>query len=222
MGCVDVRCGRMQEACFGGWRWVYSSLLKGMVHEPSAAKIAEWRENLKEVVKGHVKGSRPSLAVKVTQHAKTLARESKQVSGKWMVFDKPMKNITEAQWDKVKEAVAAGKLGPVAKLAVGAPPGRVMCIYTYSFLDEDDVWRVLKNLQTMGVHPTSWKADFVTHVGLYSTKRVQNDSCDVLHVPNLQSGWFLPREMEGFTKRKLNAAEADVDMTVAPPHKMLI
>ena len=219
MGCVDVRCGRMQEACFGGWRWVYSSLLKGMVHEPSAAKIAEWRENLKEVVKGHVKGSRPSLAVKVTQHAKTLARESKQVSGKWMVFDKPMKNITEAQWDKVKEAVAAGKLGPVAKLAVGAPPGRVMCIYTYSFLDEDDVWRVLKNLQTMGVHPTSWKADFVTHVGLSSKKRFQND---MLHVPNFQSGWFLPREMEGFTKRKLNAAEADVDMTVAPPHKILI
>jgi hypothetical protein len=44
----------------------------------------------------------------------------------------------------------------------------------------------------------------------------------VLHVPNLQSGWFLPREMEGFTKRKLNAAEADVDMTVAPPYKILI
>ena len=217
----------MQETCFGGWRWVHSSLdhrdpRKGMVHEPSTATIAEWRENLKEVLKGHVRGSRPSLAVKMTQHAKTLARESKQVSGKWMVFDKPMHNITEAQWDKVKEAVAAGKLGPVAKLAVGAPPGRVMCIYTYSFLDEDDVWRVLKNLQTMGVHPTSWKADFVTHVGLYSTKRFQNDSCDVLHVPNLQSGWFLPREMEGFTKRKLNAAEADVDMTVAPPHKILI
>ena len=218
----------MQEACFGGWRWVHSSLVhldprKGMVHEPSTATIAEWRKNLNKVVKGHVKGSRPSLAVKMTQHAKTLARESKQVSGKWMVFDKPMNNITEAQWDKVKEAVAAGKLGPVAKLAVGAPPGRVMCIYTYSFLDEDDVWRVLKNLlHTMGVHPTSWKADFVTHVGLYSKKMFQNDSCDVLHVPNLQSGWFQPREMEGFTKRKLNAAEADVDMTVAPPHKILI
>ena len=47
----------MQEACFGGWRWVHSSLdhrdpRKGMVHEPSTATIAEWREILKEVIKG--------------------------------------------------------------------------------------------------------------------------------------------------------------------------
>jgi hypothetical protein len=115
-----------------------------------------------------------------------------------MLFDRPGKNITEAQWACVKAAVAAGNLGPVAKLAQGTPPGRVMCVYTYCFEDESDVFRVLKQLHTMGVYPTSWKADIVTYIGLYNTR----GSSGVLQVPNFQAGWFVPPAKQGPTKRK--------------------
>ena len=170
----------------GGWRWVHST---GSLHdhhnvpeEPSAATIALWQATLAKVIQNHV-GSRPSLGFKVTDCCKQLARESKQVSGKWMLFDRGDKNIKEEQWERVKKAVAGGKLGPVAKMSEGNPPGRVMCVYTHSFEDEKDIRRVLEQLQELGVYPTSWKADLLTYVGLI-------EKC-----PRLQSGWFLPHDI---------------------------
>ena len=104
-------------------------------HVPKVAMIQEWKGKVADLVKNHVKRSRPSLSDKVAKLVKEMARESNQVSGKWMVFENQTRDM-EGKWSKVKLALARSTLGPVAKLSESlCAGGRVMCIYTKSFED---------------------------------------------------------------------------------------
>ena len=139
-------------------------------HAPKAAMIQEWKGKVADLVQNHVKGSRPSLSDKVAKLVKEMARESNQVSGKWMVFENQTRDM-EGKWSKVKLALARSTLGPVAKLSESlCAGGRVMCIYTKSFEDFTDIRRVLHSLHDVGIHPTCWKADIMTYIGLYNSK----------------------------------------------------
>ena len=68
----------------------------------------------------------------------------------------------EQLWARVKRGVANGSLGPVAKFpARGSVKNAVILVYTRSFLDVDDVWRVYDALCHISASPVSWKADMM-------------------------------------------------------------
>ena len=170
-----------------GWRYAYCNTacldqrLTGDVYRaPDKTMLACWRDEIKAMASLHVRKSRPSLATKVTEYVKRVARETGYLSGKWMIFGTG--RSIENQWVKVKEAVHASQLGACAKFSDPSRdhPRRVICVYTYSFEDEEDIWRKLRTLHGMDVHPTSWKPDVLTHLGVTD--------------PELKSGWFNPAD----------------------------
>ena len=167
-----------------GWDYVYSRCQTGPTADvyrvPQEPIVMIWRNQLRAITSQHVRKSRPALAVKLTEYIKKAAREAGYLSGKWMIFGtgRPIEN----QWVKVKEAVNASQLGACAKFSDPSPdhPRRVICVYTYSFDDEEDIWRKLRTLHGMDVHPTSWKPDVLTHLGVTDRE--------------LKSGWFNPAD----------------------------
>ena len=170
-----------------GWRYAYCNTacldqrLTGDVYRaPDTTMLACWRDEIKAMASLHVRKSRPSLATKVMEYVKRVAREAGYLSGKWMIFGTG--RSIENQWVKVKEAVNASQLGACAKFSDPSRdhPRRVICVYTYSFEDEEDIWRKLRTLHGMDVHPTSWKPDVLTHLGVTD--------------PELKSGWFNPAD----------------------------
>ncbi|GAB1735386.1 hypothetical protein NU219Hw_g3020t1 [Hortaea werneckii] len=82
-----------------------------------------------------------------------LAMETGTTSGKWMLFPSP--DDLPRTWRLVAEATAAGKLGPVTKVATHDPSStkdeRVICVYTFDFTDIKDVHRVLNELAELGL-----------------------------------------------------------------------
>ena len=169
-----------------GWRYAYTTCLDqrltGDVYRaPDKNMLARWRDEMKAMASLHVRKSRPSLATKMAEYVKRVAREAGYLSGKWMIFGTAGRSI-ENQWVKVKEAVNASQLGACAKFSDPSRdhPRRVICVYTYSFEDEEDIWRKLRTLHGMDVHPTSWKPDVLTHLGVTD--------------PELKSGWFNPAD----------------------------
>ncbi|KAJ4992933.1 hypothetical protein SVAN01_01637 [Stagonosporopsis vannaccii] len=101
-----------------------------------------------------------------------LAVETGVLSGKWMLFPKA-EEVTET-WRNVVEAVITDRLGPMAKVAPDdGKDERLICIYTKDFRDDDDVLRVLKELEHMDLLPHSrsiyYKSDAFTYLDLYST-----------------------------------------------------
>lgn len=56
-------------------------------------------------------------------------------------------------WAKVARATANGELGIAAKICPREEPDRhrLVCVYTQDFNDKDDVARVLKRLQELGL-----------------------------------------------------------------------
>lgn len=175
------------ERVSGGWRWVDSPGERPASSVPDATTLGTMRHRIKMLMDNHKKGSRPSLHEKVTDAVKKMAQDSGCVVGKWMLIE-PTYKMDEA-WKKVKEGVRSNKLGFSAKMTDGPAGTRVMCIYTYSFLDETDVWRVLQQLRRMEIFPKTWKADIMTHIGLYSSKAASL-SAGGIYVPGLLMGWF--------------------------------
>ncbi len=185
----EVAASASSEVEDTGWRWAFEGTSTwGVV--PKDTMVHQWKRQVSNVIQVHVKGSRPSLAEKVTQLAKEMARECNEMSGKWMVFEKQTKNMDD-KWCKVKMALARRSLGPAAKLSLNKGD-RVMCIYTASFEDERDVWRVLQSLHSIGIYPTTWKADIVTYIGLYNLRK--HAGIHGLVVPGLTLGWFTPNK----------------------------
>lgn len=103
-------------------------------------------------------------------------------SGKWLVFTE----ISELDiiWQKIKKATKKGILGIYAKAATAKPKPnissqneKVICVYTYNWLDTDDVFRVEKKLRSIGIKQTLYyKADSDTAIGQYSNRGNQNIS----------------------------------------------
>ncbi|KAF9701411.1 hypothetical protein EKO04_001121 [Ascochyta lentis] len=106
------------------------------------------------------------------QHSLTkLAVETGVLSGKWMLFPKA-EEVTQT-WKTVVEAVISDRLGPTAKVAPDdGKDERLICIYTKDFRNEDDVLRVLQELEDLDLlrHGRSiyYKSDAFTYLDLYS------------------------------------------------------
>jgi hypothetical protein len=84
-------------------------------------------------------------------------------SGKWLIFCRKGEAL-DATWEKVVEALDAGKLGRSAKVSTmkhkpheSSPDEGVICVYTYSFDDLQDVRRVRQALRELGV---IWKIPY--------------------------------------------------------------
>ncbi|KAH3920329.1 hypothetical protein HBI56_068580 [Parastagonospora nodorum] len=105
------------------------------------------------------------------QRITDLAVECGVLSGKWMLFPK-LEEVNQV-WKKVVEGVINNRLGPTAKVAPdeGKPGDRLICIYTRDFRDQDDVLRVLLELETMGLVNSGrsiyYKSDAFTYLDLY-------------------------------------------------------
>lgn len=80
--------------------------------------------------------------------------------------------VTQA-WKKVVAGVIGGRLGPISKVAPdnGTPADRLICIYTKDFRDEENVLRILQEIESMGLLPHGrsiyYKSDAFTYLDLY-------------------------------------------------------
>jgi nitrogen regulatory protein PII len=76
-------------------------------------------------------------------------------TGKWLIFVR--RENVNAVWEKIKKANNEGKLGAWAKCSTAMPRKQfnpnthVICVYTYDFTDEEDVWRVEGELRKLGI-----------------------------------------------------------------------
>lgn len=95
-------------------------------------------------------------------------------SGKWLLFIDI--NKLDEIWLKIKKATEKGNLGTGAKAATAksnpnetSKTEKVICIYTYNWLDVDDVFRVEKELRKIGITSTLfYKTDKDTIEGKYT------------------------------------------------------
>lgn len=95
------------------------------------------------------------------------------VSGKWLVF--AYLSDHDAFWARIREATAAGRLGPESKAATALDRGTasnanslVTCVYTADHRDLADVGRVLAELRQLGISGRlNYKADSDTMSGKY-------------------------------------------------------
>ncbi|TLD35100.1 DUF1917-domain-containing protein [Venturia nashicola] len=123
------------------------------------------------------------------------AKKANMTCGKWMLF--PTTEDTPKVWLQVVEAVSAGKLGIMAKVATECKPGsndRLICIYSEDFTDVVDVRRQLETManlhlvQRQGGRPIYYKADAYTYLDIYSDnpyglKSSQYSSKDIFAMP---------------------------------------
>lgn len=96
--------------------------------------------------------------------------------GKWLIFES-LDKIDEV-WQKIKKATEEGILGHASKCSTAkpnpnsiSPNNAVICVYTYNCKDEDDVFRVEKNLRNLGITKTIYyKTNYDTAKGKYKKK----------------------------------------------------
>lgn len=77
-------------------------------------------------------------------------------SGKWLIFDS-IERVDDL-WIKIMNCLDTGLLGPEAKVSTSKfKPGfenrsnqRVICVYTESFQDKKDIWRIEKAIRDLG------------------------------------------------------------------------
>lgn len=112
------------------------------------------------------------------QQIEELAIETKVLTGKWMLF--PTVNNVPRTWRTICEAVSENRLGPEAKLATGSNKAeddgiRVICVYTKDFRDVEDIERVVRALDDLGLLPRDgnrsiyYKSDAYTWLDIKST-----------------------------------------------------
>jgi hypothetical protein len=109
----------------------------------------------------------------------------------------PTAEDTPKVWLQVVEAVSAGKLGVMAKVATEAKPGEnscLICIYTKDFTDVVDVRRELETMANLHLVQRNsgrgiyYKADAYTYLDIYSDnpyglKASQYSSKDIFSTP---------------------------------------
>lgn len=96
--------------------------------------------------------------------------------GKWLIFV-PVERVDQ-MWLKIKSATEAGKLGEMSKVATAKDnPNainssiKVICVYTYDWVDEKDVMRIREELRQLGVtRKIPYKADEDTESGKYANQ----------------------------------------------------
>lgn len=88
-----------------------------------------------------------------------LARTYNDVAGKWVLF--PFSTRVDEVWNRIARATVRGDLGTAAKVTTRLADGsrvHALCVYVRSFADVNDVTRVLRALQSLGI-VKRWKED---------------------------------------------------------------
>ncbi|CAK4026019.1 Hypothetical predicted protein [Lecanosticta acicola] len=98
-----------------------------------------------------------------------LAVKSGVTVGKWMLF--PKRKDLAQYWRLVATGTAEGNLGITAKVSTEPSEETLICVYTYDFSDTEDVVRVLKELENLGLcsttsKPIYYKCDAYTYLGI--------------------------------------------------------
>jgi Domain of unknown function (DUF1917) len=96
--------------------------------------------------------------------------------GKWLLFVD--RERVDEVWQKVCDALAAGRLGDCAKVSTARPNPNstdsrkhVICVYTYDSEDSEDVMRIRASLRKLGfVSPIAYKTDQATDDSLYKVR----------------------------------------------------
>jgi len=96
--------------------------------------------------------------------------------GKWLIFV-PIERIDKV-WFKIKFATEEGRLGEISKVATTKDnPNaansniKVICVYTYDWMDEEDVMRIRHELRQLGIiRKIPYKADKDTDLGKYASQ----------------------------------------------------
>lgn len=96
--------------------------------------------------------------------------------GKWLIFV-PGERVDQ-MWFKIKSATEAGKLGEMSKVATAKDNPhatnsciKVICVYTYDWMEEEDVMRIRQELRRLGItRKIPYKADEDTASGKYANQ----------------------------------------------------
>ena len=102
--------------------------------------------------------------------------DSTERAGKWLIFV-PVREVDEV-WAKIKAATEEGLLGGSAKVATAMPnpnatssDKKVICVYTYDWMDVDDVRRIRQELRKLGfTAKIPYKSDEDTYAGNYANR----------------------------------------------------
>ncbi|ENH99823.1 hypothetical protein COCC4DRAFT_44940 [Bipolaris maydis ATCC 48331] len=133
----------------------------------------EIRRKIHELGATQPKGS---VTKQLTQESKylqeriaSLASDTHVLSGKWMLFPKSV-DVTRV-WKQIVAGVIENRLGSGCKVATDSgKEERLICVYSKDFRDTQDVVRVLRELETMGLlsaaRPIYYKPDAYTYLDL--------------------------------------------------------
>ncbi|EUC47936.1 hypothetical protein COCMIDRAFT_34503 [Bipolaris oryzae ATCC 44560] len=99
----------------------------------------------------------------------SIAKDTHVLSGKWMLFPKSV-DVTRV-WKQIVAGVIENRLGSGCKVATDdGKEERLICVYTKDFQDTQDVLRVLRELENMGLlsagRPIYYKPDAYTYLDL--------------------------------------------------------
>ncbi|KAE8843265.1 hypothetical protein PTNB73_01310 [Pyrenophora teres f. teres] len=147
--------------------------------------LAQSMETRQKIKDDGAKGPRAMVNRQLTQESKALqeritclARETRVVSGKWMLFLK-LEDVTRV-WKQVVTSVIDNRLGRSCKVATDDGKNeRLICVYTKDFEDAEDVLRVLKRLDSMGLIQAGksiyYKPDAYTYLDITGEKASEYD-----------------------------------------------
>ncbi len=88
--------------------------------------------------------------------------------GKWLIFED--RRYIDEVWSRIATAVEQGRLGIAAKVSTlkQGKQEHVICVYTYNFLDRDDVRRIRNIIRELGIiQRIYYKPDHYTRAGIY-------------------------------------------------------
>jgi hypothetical protein len=102
--------------------------------------------------------------------------EKTERSGKYLLFVDV--DHVDQVWDKIKKATEDGLLGGRSKCATMLPnpnaldpSEKVICVYTYDVVDEDDRSRIREALRSLGfTQKIHYKTDAATREGRYAVR----------------------------------------------------
>jgi len=97
-----------------------------------------------------------------------LARKTGILAGKWLIY-RGSSEIDDT-WKTIARRTFSGELGTSAKAATAMQSkGRhVICVYTYDYLDLEDVMNVRERLKKLGLtDKLCYKPDIYTYLGIY-------------------------------------------------------
>jgi len=92
--------------------------------------------------------------------------------GKWLLFIE--KEEVDRKWEIIKEAIRNNLLGEMAKVSTAKTRKEnkhVICVYTYSSEDKEDMEKIRGELRNLGFkEKIPYKRDIETIKGIYGTK----------------------------------------------------